>query len=106
MKLVGLPSLVAGCCEIEKVYPRKVCKCAYTCISYAKTYHFPANFASKVLLGFSIRYTFIYTFAGFVTLYFSILQHFGAKLGNFAGFKMLFLAVVKEFIRLVSIGAI
>ena len=37
-------------------------------------------------------------FANFASVYFPILPHFATKLSNFTNFKMLILAVVKDFV--------
>ena len=69
LKLVELPSLVAKCCQTWKIWPRKVCRFVYICITRGKSYHFSAKIVSKVVT-FSSRNTNVYKFANFVTPYF------------------------------------
>ena len=88
-KLVNFPSLVAKYCKKRKIY---VCKVCNFFITHGKAFrHF-------VVRLFHRKYKDIQNLqTSQAYIIFRVLQYFATKLGNFTNFKMLFLAVVKDF---------
>ena len=98
-KSAKLPSLVAKCCKIEKIYnPAKLTDFVCDCTRTEQPTIF-APISPQICYAFQWVIHFIYKFAlrGYIFL---ILQvHFATKLCNFANFMMLLRAVVKYFVR-------
>ena len=104
LKLVRLPSLVAKCCKMGKIWPREFFKfCINVGMYYARK---SIDIAEKPTIFAPIspqmRYPFpcvIRLYEKFAMPYFLILQYFAAELGNFTNFRMLFRAVVKHLVH-------
>ena len=79
LKLVKLPSLVAKCCKIRKIYAAEVANFVYFSITHEKPY------------------TKWQKFANFANVYFSYFATFRHQTWQFYKFEMLFLAVVGDF---------
>ena len=93
-KLIKLPSLVAKCCKIRKIYACEVCKFC-TLLYYA----YPQNGRNspEVRPFCGKRNTNIQNLQTLQAYIFHVLQYFVTKLGSFTNFNMLFLASVKDF---------
>ena len=78
---------------------RKLPNFVYICTTPGKTYHFCANFASKVVT-FKCVIQICTKLANFAKLFFLYFITFANQLCNFTDFKMLFRAMVVDFVLL------
>ena len=97
LRVVKLPSLVAKCCKIWKIYASEVCKfCTLLYYTFLFT-QFCTNFVYFCITLTTKWPNFLQNLQTLKAYISHVLQYFATKRGSFTNFNMLFLVVVKDF---------
>ena len=99
LKLVKLQSLIAKCCKMQKI---QSCKFHEFCMLLYYMQKF-APLLSRKWCKLQHANKSIQNLLSLKCYIFRILQHFATKLCNFTNFRMLFLAVVIDFVLLAQV---